>query len=79
MLACVQLVRAGREPPFMSSLELGLAGVACREWEDKRREDRREDDVELILNVAMIFYLVNLLDYLIELDDFFILTKRYNL
>ena len=56
-----------------------VSGRRERGWEDKRREDRREDDVELILNVAMIFYLVNLLDYLIELDDFFILTKRYNL
>ena len=56
-----------------------VSGRRERGWEDKRREDRREDDVELILNIDMIFYLVNLLDYLIELDDFFILTKRYNL
>jgi hypothetical protein len=51
------------------------------EREDGRIRDEwiGEDDVELILNIAMIFYLVNLLDYLIELDDFFILTKRYNL
>ena len=44
MLAGVQLVRAGREPeskasgaPSLSSLELGLAGVARREWEEGER------------------------------------------
>ena len=72
-------MRAGREPESMVPALHTVSGRRERGWEDKRREDRREDDVELILNVAMIFYLVNLLDYLIELDDFFILTKRYNL
>jgi len=45
-------------------VELGLSGVARREWEDWRRERGYgrirdewigEDDVELILNIAIYF------------------------